>query len=365
MNATIALLPGDGIGREVTAAASSALMAVADQFGHAFDLQAYDVGGAALDAGQVPLPAETLKGCLAADAIFLGAVGNPKFDGEPPARRPEAAILQLRRELGAYANLRPAYVWPGLEDSGSLKPEVVKGVDVLVVRELTGGLYYGQPRGVAEDGQSAFNTMRYSVEEIERIAAVAFESARLRGKRVTSVDKANVLETSRLWRQVVTDVGERYPDIDLGHEYVDACALLIASKPRRYDVILTENLFGDILTDIGAIITGSMGLAASGNINPDRTFPSTFEPVHGSAPDIAGQGIANPIATLRAIAMLLEHHGLAPAAKALRKAAVSCLEDGPRTPDLGGSATTAEVLSEIRSRIGKPTAINQESANVS
>lgn len=311
MNATIALLPGDGIGREVTAAASSALMAVADQFGHAFDLQTYDVGGAALDAGQVPLPAETLKGCLAADAVFLGAVGNPKFDGEPPARRPEAAILQLRRELGAYANLRPAYVWPGLEDGGSLKPEVVKGVDVLVVRELTGGLYYGQPRGVAEDGQSAFNTMRYSVEEIERIAAVAFENARLRGKRVTSVDKANVLETSRLWRQVVTDVGERYSDIDLGHEYVDACALLIASKPSRYDVILTENLFGDILSDESGAIVGSLGLLPSASIGGKVGL---FEPVHGSAPDIAGQGIANPKAAILSGAMMLDFLGESDAA---------------------------------------------------
>ena len=332
MNATIALLPGDGIGREVTAAASSALMAVAEQFGHAFDLQTYDVGGAALDAGQVPLPAETLKGCLAADAVFLGAVGNPKFDGEPPARRPEAAILQLRRELGAYANLRPAYVWPGLEDGGSLKPEVVKGVDVLVVRELTGGLYYGQPRGVAEDGQSAFNTMRYSVEEIERIAAVAFENARLRGKRVTSVDKANVLETSRLWRQVVTDVGERYSDIDLGHEYVDACALLIASKPSRYDVILTENLFGDILSDESGAIVGSLGLLPSASIGGKVGL---FEPVHGSAPDIAGHDKANPIGAIGSVAMLLRHAlKLDAEATVVEQAIGGALTAGYRTVDL-------------------------------
>ena len=339
MNATIALLPGDGIGPEVTDAAVSVLNAVADRFGHTFDLRTYDVGGAALDAGERPLPQVALDGCLAADAIFLGAVGHPKFDGEPPERRPEAAILQLRRELGAFANLRPARVWPGLEDGGSLKPDVVKGVDVLVVRELTGGLYYGEPRGIADDGRSAFNTMRYSVEEIERIAVVAFESARLRQRRVTSVDKANVLETSRLWRKVVTDVAARYPDIDLGYEYVDACALLIASKPSRYDVILTENLFGDILSDESGAIVGSLGLLPSASVGGKVGL---FEPVHGSAPDIAGQDLANPIGAIASVGMLLRHAlGLDAEAAAVERAIGATLSAGHRTMDLAPVAGRA------------------------
>ena len=351
---TIALLPGDGIGPEVTAAASSVLKAVEDRFGHTFDLQTYAVGGAALDAGYPPLPNETLEGCLGADGIFLGAVGHPKFDGKAPEERPEAAILKLRRELGAFANLRPARVWPGLENGGSLKPEVVKGVDILVVRELTGGLYYGQPRGVAEDGQSAFNTMRYSVEEIERIATVAFESARLRGKRVTSVDKANVLETSRLWRKVVTDAGKRYPDIELSHEYVDASALLIASKPDRYDVILTENLFGDILSDESGAIVGSLGLLPSASVGGKVGL---FEPVHGSAPDIANENKANPIGAIGSAAMLLRHSlKLDIEATAVEQAIGDTLAAGFRTVDLvpmdnkppvGSKAMTTAIIEQF------------------
>ena len=351
---TIALLPGDGIGPEVTAAASSVLKAVEDRFGHTFDLQTYAVGGAALDAGYPPLPSETLEGCLGADGIFLGAVGHPKFDGKAPEERPEAAILKLRRELGAFANLRPARVWPGLENGGSLKPEVVKDVDILVVRELTGGLYYGQPRGVSEDGQSAFNTMRYSVEEIERIATVAFESARLRGKRVTSVDKANVLETSRLWRKVVTDAGKRYPDIELSHEYVDACALLIASKPDRYDVILTENLFGDILSDESGAIVGSLGLLPSASVGGKVGL---FEPVHGSAPDIANENKANPIGAIGSAAMLLRHSlKLDIEATAVEQAIGDTLAAGFRTVDLvpmdnkppvGSKAMTTAIIEQF------------------
>ena len=354
MNATIALLPGDGIGPEVAEGAAAALKAVADRFGHAFDLQTYQVGGSALDAGEPPLPAKTLDACLAADAIFLGAVGNPKFDGEPPDRRPEAAILQLRRELGTFANLRPARVWPGLEDGGSLKPDVVKDVDLLVVRELTGGLYYGQPRGIAADGRSAFNTMRYSVEEIERIAEVAFESARPRRKHVTSVDKANVLETSRLWRQVVTDVATCYDDVELTYEYVDACALLIASKPGRYDVILTENLFGDILSDESGAIVGSLGLLPSASVGGKVGL---FEPVHGSAPDIAGQDKANPIGAIGSAAMLLRHAlKLEAEARAIERAIGAALTSGYRTVDLvpvpgrapvGSKAMTAAIIERI------------------
>ena len=356
MNATIVMLPGDGIGPEVTEAAVGALQAVAARGGHTFNLQTHLVGGAALDTGEPPLPPMTLEACLAADAIFLGAVGDPKFDREPPDRRPEAAILQLRRELGTFANLRPARVWPGLEDGGSLKPEVVKDVDLLVVRELTGGLYYGQPRGMADDGRSAFNTMRYSVEEIERIAVVAFNSARLRQKRVTSVDKANVLETSRLWRQVVTDVAGRYPDIELTYEYVDACALLIASKPSKYDVILTENLFGDILSDESGAIVGSLGLLPSASVGGKVGL---FEPVHGSAPDIAGQDKANPIGAIGSAAMLLRHSlKLDAEAAAIEQGIGAALSSGYRTVDLapvagrdpvGSKAMAAAIIERILS----------------
>ena len=332
MKLTIALLPGDGIGPEVTEAATGVLRAIGVRFGHDFELRSCLAGGAALAAGHPPLPQETLATCLAADAILLGAVGDPRFDGEPPDRRPEVAILQLRRELGTFANLRPARVWPGLEDSGSMKPEIVTGVDVLVVRELTGGLYYGQPRGTAEDGRSAFNTMRYSADEVERIADVAFKAALARGKRVVSVDKANVLETSRLWRKVVIEVGARYPDVELEHQYVDACALMMASNPRRYDVVLAENMFGDIISDETGAIVGSLGLLPSASIGGRVGL---FEPVHGSAPDIAGQDKANPIGAIASAAMLLRHSlSLEAEAAAIEQAIGSALDAGLRTGDL-------------------------------
>ena len=341
MKATIAILPGDGIGPEVTKAAMGVVQAVASRFGHTFDLPIYKIGGAALDAGDSPLPKATLDGCLGANAIFLGAVGNPKFDGEPPNRRPEAAILELRQALGTFANLRPARVWPGLEGCSALKPEIIKNVDLLVVRELTGGLYYGQPRGLAPDGRSAFNTMRYSVEEIERIAVVAFESARVRQRRVTSVDKANVLETSRLWRKVVTEVGARYSDVELNSEYVDACALLIASEPSRYDVLLTENLFGDILSDESGAIVGSLGLLPSASLGGTVGL---FEPVHGSAPDLVGLNKANPIGAIGSVAMLLRHGlKLETEAVAVEQAIAMVLSAGSRTDDLASTPGTSTV----------------------
>ena len=341
MKATIAILPGDGIGPEVTKAAMGVVQAVASRFGHTFDLPIYKIGGAALDAGESPLPKATLDGCLGANAIFLGAVGNPKFDEEPPNRRPEAAILELRQALGTFANLRPARVWPGLEGCSALKSEIIRGVDLLVVRELTGGLYYGQPRGFAPDGRSAFNTMRYSVEEIERIAVVAFESARVRQQRVTSVDKANVLETSRLWRKVVTEVGARYSDVELNSEYVDACALLIASEPSRYDVLLTENLFGDILSDESGAIVGSLGLLPSASLGGTVGL---FEPVHGSAPDLAGLNKANPIGAIGSVAMLLRYGlKLEIEAVAVEQAITMALSAGSRTADLASGAGTSTV----------------------
>jgi 3-isopropylmalate dehydrogenase len=304
MNASILLLPGDGIGPEVVAAAEKVLHAVAARFGHEFTLQSALIGGAALRRGLPPLPEDTLNAAREADAVLLGAVGDPEFDKGDSSRRPEAALLAIRKALGLYANLRPARVWPGLEASGPLKPEVLAGTDMLVVRELTGGLYYGEPRGIDAGGGSAVNTMRYSRGEIERIARYAFEAARVRRRRVTSVDKANVLEVSRLWRAVVTDVARDYPDVELSHMLVDACAMKIALSPSTFDVILTENLFGDILSDEAGAIVGSLGLLPSASLGDG---PGLFEPVHGSAPDIAGKDIANPVGAIASAAMLLRH----------------------------------------------------------
>jgi 3-isopropylmalate dehydrogenase len=331
MHARILLLPGDGVGPEVVAAARGVLDAVAAAFGHEFSVSEAPIGGAALKRGFRALPEQTLQAARNADAILLGAVGDPAFD-TGTGERPEAALLQIRRELKLYANLRPARVWPGLEDAGPLKPQVLAGTDMLVVRELTGGLYYGEPRGI--DGDSAFNTMRYSRHEVERIARVAFEAARARRRHVTSVDKANVLETSRLWRAVVTEIAAQYADVALAHMYVDACAMKIALAPASFDVILTENLFGDILSDEAAVISGSIGLLPSASIGDG---PGLFEPVHGSAPDIARRDLANPIGAIASAAMLLEHSlGAVDEARAIDAAIDRVLADGHRTADLAG-----------------------------
>jgi 3-isopropylmalate dehydrogenase len=304
MNASILLLPGDGIGPEVVAGAEQVLQAVATRFGHTFTFQSELIGGAALRKGFPPLPADTLSAARNSSAVLLGAVGDPAFDQADSDRRPEAALLAIRRELQLYANLRPARVWPGLEAAGPLKPEVLAGTDMLVVRELTGGLYYGEPRGIAHDGSAAVNTMSYTRPEIERIARRAFDAARTRRKRVTSVDKANVLDVSRLWRAVVTDVARDYPDVTLDHMLVDACAMKLALAPSSFDVILTENLFGDTLSDEAGAIVGSLGLLPSASLGAGT---SLFEPVHGSAPDIAGKDVANPIGAIASAAMLLRH----------------------------------------------------------
>jgi 3-isopropylmalate dehydrogenase len=334
MRASILLLPGDGIGPEVIAAAAEVLRAVSSRFNHQFDLREALIGGAALRRGLTPLPDETLAAARAANAILLGAVGDPEFDRGDSSRRPETALLAIRRELRLYANLRPARVWPGLESSGPLKTSVVSGTDMLVVRELTGGLYYGEPRGIAADGSSAHNTMRYSREEIERIARRAFDAARGRRKRVTSVDKANVLETSRLWRQVVSLVASAYPDVTLDHMLVDSCAMRIALAPAAFDVILTENMFGDILSDEAGAVVGSLGLLPSASLGDG---PGLFEPVHGSAPDIAGKDIANPIGAIGSAAMLLRHAlGLDEEARSIEAAIGRALSDGLRTVDLAG-----------------------------
>ena len=332
MQATIALLPGDGIGPEVVAGADHVLQAVADRFGHLFSLARYPIGGAALRSGDPPLPSATRDACRAADAVLLGAVGDPEFDRAPGNRRPETALLQLRQELSVFANLRPAKVWPGLEHGSSLKPDLIRGLDLLIVRELTGGLYYAEPRGRTADGEAAFNTMRYSRPEIERIARVAFDAARRRERRVTSVDKANVLEVSRLWREVVTEVASDYPDVTLEHQLVDSCALLLVSHPQKFDVLLAGNLFGDILSDEAGAVVGSLGLLPSASIG---TRGGLFEPVHGSAPDIAGQDIANPIAAIASAAMLLRHALQLEEEAATVEAAIGhTLDSGLRTADM-------------------------------
>ena len=348
MKASILLLPGDGIGPEVVAAAEQVLRAIAARFGHDFQLTTAVIGGAALKSGQPPLPDATLDAARRADAILLGAVGDPSFDNSPPAERPEAALLKIRRELGLYANLRPARVWPGLENAGPLKPEVLAGTDLLIFRELTGGLYYGQPRGISEDGDSAHNTMRYSRAEVSRIARRAFEAARLRRNKVASVDKANVLETSRLWRQVVTDTARDFPDVVLEHMLVDTCAMKIAYAPSSFDVVLTENMFGDILSDEAGAVVGSLGLLPSASLGDGAGL---YEPVHGSAPDIAGRNAANPIGTIASAAMLLRHSlGLENEAGHVERAIEHALAAGIRTADLaagGPSVGTTQMTAAI------------------
>jgi 3-isopropylmalate dehydrogenase len=353
VKATILLLPGDGIGPEVVAAAATVLRSIADWFGHTFELPEAVIGAAALRKNLPPLPDDTLAAARSADAVLLGAVGDPAFDRGPSSGRPEAALLGIRKALGLYANLRPARVWPTLETAGPLKPEVLAGTDMLVVRELTGGLYYGEPRGVAADNSSAHNTMRYSRHEIERIARRAFEAARLRRKRVTSVDKANVLETSRLWRAVVTDVAADYADVALDHMLVDSCAMRIALAPASFDVIVTENMFGDILSDEAGAIVGSLGLLPSASLGEGKGL---FEPVHGSAPDIAGRDIANPIGAIASASMLLRHAlKLDAEADAVDAAIEKTLKKGLRTVDLaagGASVGTKEMAESIADVIG-------------
>jgi len=332
-------MPGDGIGPEVTAAAVRVLARVGDAFGHSFQFIETLIGGEALRRGRPALPPETIAAARGADALLLGAVGHPDFDRSPPAERPEAGLLALRRAIGAYANLRPARAWAGLEQTGPLRPEVLRGTDLVVVRELASGLYYGQPRGIAADGLSAVNTLSYSREEVERIARVAFELARTRRRAVVSVDKANVLEVSRLWRDVVTDVGRGYSDVTLTHEYVDAAAMKIALAPASFDVILTENMFGDILSDEAGAICGSLGLLPSASLGDG---PGLFEPVHGSAPGLAGRDVANPIGAILSAAMLLSDGlKLKNEGEAVVRAVERALAGGLRTADIaapGGAA---------------------------
>src|SRR5580658_1000740 len=347
----IAILPGDGVGPEVIDESVRVLEAVAAAFGHELNLTKKDVGGAGLTSSGDPLPQDTLQTCLASGAVLLGAVGGPAFDNVPKELRPERGLLRLRRELGAFANLRPAVCFPALEDCSPLRPEVVRGTDILIVRELLGGIYFGEPRSTegAAGSRTAIDTMRYHEPEIERIAGVAFELAQSRRRRVTSVDKANVLDCSRLWREVVTRVAPQYPEVQLRHTYVDSAAMALVSTPTDFDVLLTENMFGDILSDQAGAIVGSIGMLGSASIGGPVAI---YEPVHGSAPDIAGKGIANPLGAILSVAMMLRYSfHLNAEADCVESAVGAVLDAGNRTRDLAKAGQVGIGTSEMGRKI--------------
>jgi 3-isopropylmalate dehydrogenase len=340
----IAVLPGDGIGPEVVAQTVRVLKKVDPSL----QFQEAPVGGAAYDASGDPLPAATLKIAKEADAVLFGAVGDARYDKLERAKRPEQAILGLRKALGLFANLRPARVHPELADASALKPEVVSGLDILIVRELTGDIYFGEPKGIRMVGQTreGFDTMRYSEPEIQRIARVAFEAARKRNKRVCSVDKANVLETSQLWREVVSQEARNYADVELTHMYVDNAAMQLVRNPKHFDVIVTGNLFGDILSDEASMLTGSIGMLPSASL--DERGRGLYEPIHGTAPDIAGKGMANPLATILSAAMMLRYSlGKPEAAERVEQAVTKVLQSGLRTPDIHTPGTRRAGTQEI------------------
>ena len=336
----VAVLPGDGIGPEVVAEGVRVLHAVGQRWGHCFDLREGLIGGCALDARGTPLPSETLDICRAADAVLLGAVGGPRWDNPDAKQRPEQGLLGLRKELGVYANLRPVSVHPSLIAASPLRPERLEGVDLVFVRELTGGIYFGEKRRAgAGSGEVAVDVCSYTASEIERVTRVAGELARTRRRKLTSVDKANVLETSRLWRSTVTRVvREEFPDVELDHVLVDACAMQLLRNPKAFDVIVTENMFGDILTDEASMLAGSLGVlpsASLGDVEVGRHRRGLYEPIHGSAPDIAGRGIANPIGTILSVALMLRHSfGLEAEALAVESAVATAIDDGCVTVDI-------------------------------
>ncbi|MCW8808742.1 MAG: 3-isopropylmalate dehydrogenase [Rhodanobacter sp.] len=343
MKARIVTLPGDGVGTEVTAAAVAVLEAVAEHFGHHFAFEEHAIGGGAIDACGEPLPAASLAACQNADAVLLGAVGGPKWSDPNAPVRPEQGLLALRAALGVYANLRPLQVHPALAALSPLKNEKLKGVDVLFVRELTGGAYFGAKTRTAD---SATDECKYTVAEIERVVHRAFKLARDRRHHLTSVDKANVLETSRLWRNTVQRIAADYPDVKVEHQLVDSMAMLLLTQPSRYDVVVTENLFGDILTDEAAALAGSLGLLPSASLGEGRR--GLYEPIHGSAPDIAGQGVANPVGAILSAALLLRHSlQLEAEARAVETAVADVLAQGPRSRDIGGQAGTAAVCDAV------------------
>lgn len=357
MEFRIALVPGDGIGPEIMDGAVKVLEAAAEKFGHRFNFTTYLAGGCAIDAFGEPLPKETVDGCLASDSVMLGAVGGPKWDHVPGPFRPEKALLGLRKVLGLYTNLRPAKIEPALADACVLRPDIAaKGFDLMIVRELTGGIYFGE-RGRTEDGNAAFDTEKYSVAEIERVARRAFEIARKRRGHVTSIDKANVLESSRLWRETVHRIGEtEFPDVLLDDMYVDNAAMQLIRAPSFFDVIVTSNMFGDILSDEASQVTGSIGLLASASLG--ESSRGMYEPIHGSAPDIAGKDLANPIATILSAAMMLRYSfDLGAEADFIEQAVTAVLEAGWRTADikapdaeswLSGSQMTEKILEQMR-----------------
>lgn len=347
---SIAVLPGDGIGPEIMHEATMVLNAVGKKAGVEFALTEALVGGSSIDASGVPLTDEVLKLTLLSDAVLLGAVGGTKWEALDYSIRPERALLALRKELGLFANLRPARIYKDLIDASTLKPEVIDGVDLIVVRELTGGLYFGTPKGVEKlpDGtERGVNTMVYTTPEIERIAKVGFEVARKRRKKLLSVDKANVLETTELWRRVVIKIGRDYPDVELSHMYVDNCAMQLVRNPRQFDVIVTENTFGDILSDEASMLTGSIGMLPSASLGATKNR-AMYEPIHGSAPDIAGKGIANPIATILSVAMMLKYSfEMEDASNAIETAVEKVLGKGFRTADIYQPGTKKASCSEM------------------
>lgn len=351
MKKKIAVFSGDGIGQEIVPEAIKVLNAIAERFGHSFECEYAQVGGTAIDATGFPLPPDSLKLAKTSDAVLLGAVGGPKWEGLEYERRPERALLGLREQLGLFANLRPAKIYSALIDASTLKPEVIDGIDVLVVRELTGGIYFGKPKGIEETatGHKGINTEVYTTEEIRRISEVAFKAAQKRRRLVTSIDKANVLESSELWRRVITEVHKNYPDVELRHMYVDNCAMQLVRNPKQFDVIVTTNLFGDILSDEAAMLTGSIGMLPSASVG---STVGMFEPIHGSAPDIAGQNMANPIGTIASLAMMLQYSfDLSKEAELIEQAIQTTLDQGYRTKDIESAGTTLLGTKEMGDKI--------------
>jgi 3-isopropylmalate dehydrogenase len=348
VKAKIAVLAGDGVGREIVPEAVKVLQAIGEKYQHTFEFTSADIGGQAIDKVGVPLPQETLALAKQSDAVLLGAVGGPKWEGLEYSLRPERALLGIREALGLYANLRPAKVYPNLVDASTLKREVIEGIDILVVRELTGGIYFGKPKGIEKlpNGEErGVNTEVYTTEEIRRIGKVAFEAARKRRKKVTSVDKANVLESSELWRRVMIEVQKSYPDVELHHIYVDNAAMQLVRNPRQFDVMVCNNIFGDILSDEAAMLTGSIGMLPSASIGAKVGL---FEPIHGSAPDIAGKNIANPIATIASAGMMLSYaFKLEKEAEAIEQAIVKTLDMGYRTKDIQSPGTRVVGTTEM------------------
>lgn len=354
MKANIVLLPGDGIGPEVVAEAVKVLEAVAQQFGHTFGFTERLMGGCSIDRFGVALTDEVLADCTASDAVLLGAVGGPKWDDPAAKVRPEQGLLGLRKGLGVYANLRPVRVHPDLIGASPLKPERLAGVDILVIRELTGGLYFGQPKGrsTVDGHERAVDTLEYFDFEIQRVLDLAFRLAADRRSKVTSVDKANVLESSRLWRKIATSTGAANPGIALDHMLVDTAAMRLISSPAAFDVLVTENMFGDILTDEASVLSGSMGLLPSASLGDSG--PGLYEPIHGSAPDIAGKGLANPLGTILSAALLLRHSLKLPREAAAIEAAVNAaISAGARSADLGGQMNTTAMTAAVLARLGE------------